>query len=352
MNQRNILIVGTTSIDTDTVSTIMNGILKKKDLRTSFTCIGYSEKDYKKRIEENIECIGVKDPFKKIKYRFLRRVFLLLNRDNYALTHEYILRKIVKNCGDKKFDLIASCSGRFCHTCAAYKYAKTNKIPLRIIYFDSFVDNPYTRNRTLREKIENCWFSYANKVFVNVEAENYKWKGINKIEYFKIPINEQNCLYERGHNYIYGGLFYKGIREPAGIIELAEKLDNCPDKIVCFSNCVEQLQHRNISSFGLISHNSFLEECKKAKALIYIGNTGTKAKSSKYLEYISLHKPIIGINVSDDDEVRKYPFFFDADMKDLIEQIDSIKEDSLNVYRPINDYSDRDPSLIYQRFFS
>jgi hypothetical protein len=62
----------------------------------------------------------------------------------------------------------------------------------------------------------------------------------------------------------------------------------------------------------------------EAKALIYIGNSGGNSKSSKYLEYISWKKPIVGINVETDNEVRKYKYYFDEKDPDLILKLNKI----------------------------
>ena len=350
---KHILIVGCTAIDSDAVSPIIKNIIEQADNEQSFVCIGYSEKSFVKRINDNLVSIGIKDPFlgnNAISYRILRRLYLWLNKDNFLLSTRYAFKKIKTLIKDEQFDLIIGCSGRFCFSEVGYKLAKERLIPLRLAFFDSCVYNPYVRNRAKRLKKQNEWISYAQKLLINIEAQSrLQDSDLSKTEFFKIPIRNRQVSFDRdSKNYIYGGTFYKNIREPDDIIKFADSLENDKDIVICYSNIPQEKSNNKIKFRKILPYAEFIDVCQSAKALIYIGNKGTDVVSSKFLEYLSLKKPIIGINVSEKDDVRKYPFYFDSDDDLLCEKIDSITINDLCGYDCYSDYPDRNPVYLYR----
>ena len=343
--KNNILIVGATFQGNDAVSNILSSLFYENvadDVQLYF--LGYSKKNNETVINNHIYDYSLSNPFDtSLGYRGLRKLYSILHIDDRKLSTYYIYNKINRIGKNVPFSLIISASGRYCYSFASYYYAKKHNIELKIIYFDPFANNVYAINKRKRRKEEQAWINYASKIYYN--AENLipdEAKDDNIFSPFKIPVITRKQINTKKENVIlYGGTFYSGIREPDGLGALEQQILGSGITIRCYSNISSVDWETNIEFLPLISSKEFKEKCQSAKALIYIGNIGGNSTSSKYLEYISLKKPIIGINVSESDEVRKYPYYIDCEGGRVLELLESIDEEALLEFNPNDVYPDR-----------
>ena len=281
-----------------------------------------------------------------------RRILTLLQLDTCTLYTKSILAALKKYEGIK-FDLVIGVSGVFSFMEAAYTFAVKNNIPFKIVYFDPFVNNRFTKSQKQRKRIEEKWLARADNLYFNIENEcpAYLQKSA-KLKYFYIPMflkPYKNCKTEK--TLIYGGTFYRKIREPKLLYDFAKKIKGKGFKIECYSELKRYPKNLGIDFFPKLKREDFDKRCQKALALIYAGNSGGDCKSSKYLEGIALHKPVIGINVEPDNEVRKYKYYLDADDQKLIEKLNSITQEELANYNPFNDFKHRDPKKLTDMLF-
>jgi len=353
---KKILVVGASVNGSDAVSNIATLLADCGNENYLFYFLGFGDKNGNKKKINGIKDLTIVDPFKKnIFYRLLRKAMYIFKIDNAKLASHYVYKKIKKECNGIKFDYIISMSGRFCYTFAAFKYANKNRITMRIIYFDNFVDNMYTRNKKMRIREEKKWLEYVDNIFYNDENKNcLVHNKSDKFVPFKIPISNKivDIKHAELNNYlIYGGSFYKGMRDSNELYKLACKLVGTKYKIKCYSNLINPVKNDKIEFNDFVSHDEFVNECKKATALIYIGNSNEDVVSSKYLEYISLKKIIVGINVNKNEEVRKYLYYFDYDNEDLIKKIENVKCSNINCYNPYVDFPNRSPVELFKKFF-
>lgn len=101
---------------------------------------------------------------------------------------------------------------------------------------------------------------------------------------------------------VYGGAFYKGIRNPENMLELFSTLFKEIDlkiKFYSFGDCEDLISkyiEKNsgvIKKYGKVDREIIEKEYNKASFLISIGNTINNQTPSKVIEYISFGKPII-----------------------------------------------------------
>ncbi len=353
MSRKKILIVGATTNGNGAVSSIIDTVLSE-NTDYEFYCVGYGDRQSTDHPTPNIHNITFKDPFvTNIFYRAKDKIYRTVGIENYAVSSLYIFNKLLHLCKEHSFDMIVSASGWFCFTSAAYKIAKIKKIEFRMIYFDPFTNNAFTRNSKLRAKQEHTWLSYASKMFYDVDNDHPETKEFREKQIgFKEPLRKREFKRPKNNHIIYGGFFYTDIRSPDGIYQLGELFRDSDKKIVCFSNLKEKGIFDNLEFKGLVPHDEFVTICEEAFAFIYIGNRGIGAKSSKYLEYISFQKPIIGIDVEPDNDVKKYKYYIDISDAQLKNKLDEISMSELSSYDSTLDYSDRSPKALFDLLFS
>lgn len=356
---KKILIVGASLSSNDAVSIIVNNLLTSKTDDIIFYVFGYSS--YKKAqgdISTQIVDLSIKDPRVKIIYKILNKTCKLVHFDQESITSAYAYRMMKHMCHGLKFDLIVSLSGPFCFANIAYRYSKKHNIPLRTVYFDPYVDNLYALNKKKRKRKELKWAKQSEVVLYSAENSIPRYTNITRTISFKIPIfissvqsvEKKNSCEDFSNYFVYGGTFYPGVRSPDSLFELADRINGTNTKIYCYSTFVHNI-YKNILYFKpLLSANEYKKVCSKARGLIYIGNSGGNSTSSKFLEYISLKKPIIGINVSKVDEVRKYPYYIDIS-DDICAKLVNFEQYIMNDYNPYIDFPDRRPEIFFDQLF-
>lgn len=354
-----ILIVGASLSSNDAISNIINNMLACMNEDIIFYVFGYSNyNSVQANLSPQIVDLSVENPRVKFIYRALDKMYRLVHLDREAITSVYAYQKMKYLCRGKKFDLIVSLSGLFCFANIAYKYSKKNNIPLRTVYFDPYVDNLYTLNIRKRKSKELKWAKQSEVILYNAENSRPKYIDASKTIPFKIPIfissirisDPKDIDEELSNALVYGGTFYPGIRTPDGLFELADKIAGTNIKIFCYSTFIHDA-YKNILYFKpLLTANEYKKVCAKAKGFIYIGNNGGNSTSSKFLEYISFKKPIVGINVSELDEVRRYPYYIDI-YDDVYNKLTHIDQDIINGYNPYIDFPDRKPEKFFNKIF-
>lgn len=352
--KKRILIVGASVEGRNAVSQIMSRIITQNNDECEFFLFGYDYGSVNNQQNKNAFDLKVPDPYTLFRYRFARKLLNMFHMDQYKLTSKYEFSRLNWICEGKSFDQVVAVSGLFCHVATAFRYAKMKSIPLSIVYFDPFVENRSTRNKKKRASVEARWFEYATFVYCN---EENVLPSVNrfreKIIPFKIPI-EVSSEYVDDNNskdIVYGGMFYQDIRTPDGVYTLARQIAKSDYQITCYSNLQNERGAENLRFLPLIGAQAFAEKCKTAAALIYVGNRGGNSKSSKYLEFVALKKPIIGIQVETDNEVRNYPFYIDASLPNLIERLNMLRHMNREEYDPYKTYPDRDPRALFVKLF-
>ena len=359
MKNKNILIIGASINSNDAVSNIIKKLLLCGDNSFTFYIFGYDRYKNEYNIEQSkskprIIDLSIPNPQLKLCYRVLDKMYRILHHDRDSITSMYAYYRLQRQCKGISFDLIVSLSGLFSFANISYKFSKKNNIPLRMVYFDPYVDNIYTNNYRKRKRKEIRWAKHSELVLYNCENHKPRYMEITKTIPFKIPIFEVPIEVldkkTKSDYLVYGGSFYPKIRDPYGLFGLADKLEGCNTRIYCYSNFSHEPYKDILFFYSQLSSKEYEKKCINAKGLIYIGNIGGNSVSSKFLEYISYHKPIIGINVNNVDEVRRYPFYFDMsdNIGDKLRKIDSEK---LIKYDAYVDYPDRRPEMLFAKMF-
>lgn len=292
----------------------------------------------------------MENPYNKMSYKIIRKLCGFIKVDYFSLSTNYLLKHIPNEYENIPFDIVYGVSGLFCYSNVAYEFAKKHAYRLRLIHFDPFI-NPRLQNTINRRRYyENNWLQYAEMLFFDTDnhhPDNIGYK--DKIIPFRIPIEVRSISKDFGSYYLYGGIFYEKIRNPSLLLDFCK--ENIDIDVQCYSNYKADCTLTNLQLNPLIDHDVFVEKCKNAAGLIYIGNTGIKSVSSKYLEYIGMRKPIIGINVEKVNDVRKYPFFVDVNEKGWKDKLRIISKKELEQYNPYFDYPDRNPNDTFKLFF-
>lgn len=348
---KRILIIGAAYNGEDAVSNILSDLCETMPDGYDFYMFGYKNEVSGNTGNCRIHDLSVLPPYKKHNllsffYRAKRRICHFFKIESYNITEMYAYQSLKKKSRNNHYDLVIGVSGYFCFIEAAYRFSKAQNIPLKCIYFDPFVENLTAYNHKKRIKSEKKWVEYAKKVYYNEEMEPPSIIYDN-FSLFKIPISlplktQDSTQNDSSNELIYGGSFYKSRRQPDVLFNLSEVLNKTKYHIICFSNIKSNNNKDNISFNPIVDRKTFLERCKKAKGLIYIGNIGSNQISSKYIDYISLKKPIIGINVEKNNEVRKYPFFIEFNGNNIADELDNVDEEALAQYDPLKkDFTDR-----------
>ena len=354
--EKKILIVGATSGGSNAVSQIIYRIISSGNEDCVFFLFGFNEGSFAARTKSNVHDILVKNPFKVIFIRALRKIKVLLKQDIILFPTIYTYLLLEQKCRILDPDLIVAVSGRFCYAEAAYLFAKKHNIPLRIVCFDPFKSNTvFYINEKKRESVYSRWIKYSEKIFWNFENVVLGSDKSNiKTSVFKIPIgNVVNENKSDKRSIVYGGSFYGDHRTPEGLYKLNKLLSGTSYHIYCFSNYHDDNSYENLTFVSLVDPDKYSDICNNATAFIYIGNVNTNSISSKYLEYVVYKKPIIGIQVQQNNEVRKYPYYIDmeAEGDHIVSKLTEYCLLDKTDYLPTSTYPDRDPKFIFREFF-
>ena len=353
---KKVLIVGATLHGVNAVSSIMEGIVQAAPKNCEIFCFGFEENNGAVYEPGNYL---IQNPYEgysplALYFRLQRKYLHLRKKDSALLASSYIFHRLEAVTRQQKFDLVIAVIGQFCYAEAAYLYASKHHIPLKIIYFDPFTDKTLSAIFPHRISVEKRWVSYADELYYNLEnvfpskeTLNKKWIG------FYIPIIPKDLTHwQLNRTLVYGGTFYPKIREPQLLYDFAVSIENRGVEVECYATLKTYPKQSSIRFFPLLTREAFSQKCREARALIYIGNTNFVSKSSKYLEYVAWRKPIVGINVEPDNDVRKYKYYFDAQDKDLIGKLNEVSPEELKNYNPANDFPERDPRQLAERLFA
>ena len=351
---KRILLVGITKGGTGPTSGIMTKVMDQIEGNCEIYFCGYDPNTPSLDDKYNL-CLsdprrGISTP--ALRYRIRRKIHHLLQWDDCTLGSQTIFTHLQKYA-HLNFDLVIGIAGIFSFVEAAYQFARQNHLPLKLAYFDPFTNNSLAKNIKKREKLEQRWLSYAEKLYYNLEnLVPAHLQKCNKLVGFHIPMFPQPLTtWTQDNALIYGGSFYKGIREPELLYRFANSVKNSRFSIECYSNLKYYPKDSNIHFAPMLNRKQFEQKCLSARGLIYIGNSDKNLKSSKYLEYIIWHKPIIGVNVEQDNEVRKYKYYVNENDPKLIEKLKSITQAELLAYDPLLDFPNRDPKVLAEELF-
>jgi hypothetical protein len=349
---KNILIIGTTCIEEDAISTIFSCSLGEGTKESNITFFGYSSKNVIFQKKPNVRVVCVKSPFygfSHLFYRIKRKMYRKFGWDDATLSSSYAYCALEKATKGQVFDCVIGVSGSFCYLECAYKYSLAHHLEFRVVLFDPFVTNPYTKNKKKRLSLESKWLSKASLIFVDGERclpTQQSFSGRCKRIFIPIAtLTHKNAATIK--TLVCGGTFYRGLRDPEPLYSLSEKAIKYGFQIKVFSN-ISSRSTSAISFNRMIEHGAFLAEEERCFALILVGNAGPASANyfpSKIWEYISLKKPIIGINTDNIQELRKYPFYFSSNDPLLFEKLGQITELALSTYDPYCDFPNRLPSL-------
>lgn len=343
--KRKILIVGASFGAQDAVSGIMTDLAAYTPADTELYFCGFN-----KEKQQNAHNIYL--PIPNFKSEIKRKICTALQIDTCTQNSDIILNHLQKY-SHLKFDLVIAVGGVFSFIEAAYIFATENKTPLKIVYFDPFSNNLFTKNPQKRQTIEKRWLAYADNLYFNADNNCPDYLKKNpKVKLFYIPLflrPVQTCT--PNSTLIYGGTFYRRIRKPKLLYNFACTVANKGFKIQCYSTLKHYPKNTGIDFYPILNRADFEKRCQAAQALIYIGNAGGDAQSSKYLEYIALRKPVIGVNVEANNEVRKYKFYLDEKDPQLPQKLNTIKQEELLAYNPFDDFPHRMPQVLADMLF-
>ena len=353
---KRILVVGAAKRGKDAVSGIMESLVAYAPESTGIYFFSFRKEEEKVPDSFDWSVADLHTLLSPITWWFQgkKRLFRVFKWDDCLWASSYAYYKLNRLAKNIRFDAVIGVAGLFYYTQAAYLFACKHNLPLKLVYFDPFTNNITTRNLARRLAIEKQWLGYAKQVYYN--AENIlPEEGILKKKAipFYIPISLKSLQnWCRNNSLVYGGNFYPQIRQPNGLYELAQSLQDTDWKIECYSNLRNHPVMNNVKFAPLLQRSAFEQRCNQAGALIYIGNCGGNCRSSKYLECMGYRKPIVGINVSKDDEVRKYKYYWDATDSEWIERISDIPDEELRSHNPFVDFPQRDPKKLARVLFS
>lgn len=352
-NPNRFLIVGMAPDGNDAVSAIMINLLRSASDRGIFDCVGCKSRNRQKINVPNINDFSVQDVFsgKRHLYLHIKNILKIFHIKAPLLSSRYLYRKLLRL--RHSYKRVIALSAGFAYTEAAYRYAKKYHIPLTVIWFDPFLLNPLIGNTHYTQKKQEQWLNYADKFLYNRD-NSYTEALTHRAEPFDIPLyTDSTFTNNTDSTLIYGGRFYKEFRSPKAIFTLSEQICGTSMHIMCYANLTRNVQKYSDTLTLLPCIPSFLfrEECQKAKAIICIGNENMAFQPSKYLEAIGMRKPIVGIHIPMQSELRKYPFFVDADEQDWIEKLNGIQPEEQESFDPYRLYPDRKPSLFLKQIF-
>jgi len=304
------------------------------------------------RTFKGIHCINLPDPYVGGKHPFVRlcrKIRSCTNQDIFPSGAGYVFQMMKKRLRKKRFDLVLGAPGLFME--CAYKYSILTKSKFGMIYTDPFSLNPLAgKFKEKRCKKEYAWESLASVIFYDNDGPVPPFGEFDQkknIFYFPIagPISS---LPEPKKSIVYGGAFYKGLREQDGIYNLAKRQDMQDYTFDIYSDICPPPGIPNLKVHGYVKKDVFESKCLDAKAIIVVGNkTNMVYIPSKYLTDISLRRPIIGVDSGAELKyLQKYPFFVSSRDENLRKKLESFTNEELLSFNPYLAYPERDPDII------
>lgn len=349
-----VLVFGYGGKSTSAVSDILLNLFKtfpKKDVE--FVLYGYGEAFDTCLVSKNIKVVSIKDPFSKkaiTSERLKRKLSRILKIDSPLISWKRIYKKSKKLFRGIKFDYVFAAAGYFMYVEAAYRFAKNNSIPFGVFYFDPFTNNIFSLNKKKRIRIEKRWYDYAKCIFRDVDGAEFPFLDSKKIvSNFNIPIFEQDSLFSPKGPIIYGGTFYKGLRNPSSLEKILNENNFCDEKFIIFTNYSNfKIYKKNVTIRPLVSSLEFDEVCKTAKAIIVVGNSNNLVSPSKIIKIISFKKPLIGIGLSNTSQLlNKYPLYYDGLTLETISSINELREENLENLRLADIFPELNPKILH-----
>ena len=332
---KKVLIVGACPGSDDAISSIFECFLSVNlgNNDVSFFCFG---PEHYRHVTNGPHLVMEKDPLRgEVNItRAKRKILRKLNLDDSLIEARLCLKMLIKNFSKEKWDLIIGVAGNFSYIEAAMMFSKKFNAEFRFMTFDPYSQSPFItfsrQKRVLKETewVKNSTFYYVDHDGgggLNVSAQN-----LNKERTFLIPFRryENSASDRRAKNIVYGGLFYKNVREPYSIISLASKPAMSGFTFEVYSNW-KGTDSANLHFHNLLSKKEFTEKLRTALAIAVVGNKklSENYKSSKYLEAVSYKKPIIcfDMDISDSCELKNYPLLFTSSDPKLAEKLFAIR---------------------------
>lgn len=338
-----------TAAVSDVLLNLSNTIVKNEKIE--IVLFGYGDKDEKYKLNDLITIVSCKDVFtKKFSfYRVVRKINHICKFDRPCLSWKRLFSIAEEKFAKEEIDYVIGASGYFMYMHAAYHFAKKHKIEFGMINFDSFSSNKTAKNIKLRKKLEQKWYDFATFLLENKDdntslIEDKK----NKKTKFQIPLFKKSFQFSPKGPVVYGGNFYGDFRNSDELISFLNKSMCQNESFLIYSNRKNDFANlKNVISNDLIDNQSYEEICKKAKALIVIGNKESQAVPSKITNAISFKKPIIGINTSSYNEfLVKYPFYYEAEDPNLFEKIQNLSLLNFNKFDLYKNFPELDPNML------
>lgn len=292
-----------------------------------------------KQIDKNIFQLRKKDrniSAKLLHYGMFGKVVLKIYNKLNSYKYTGITKQLDQNfifdllpfLKNKKYDYIMSVSSPFvCHYVAS-KLKKELNIPWYAYEVDPYV---YNDTSSLCSKAVNKRKAFAAMVYQDVEKifympgikeinikNGYIPKYVDKyveLELPKLDLKQETNDYVKKHESIkivYGGIFYKKIRNPRIIFQTFKDLNIDYELHIYSKGCERQLKKykRKLKSkillHDVVPYEKFKQIMVDSDVLLNIGNTSVNQIPSKIFDYFEIGKPIINIMQNRDDTSMKY----------------------------------------------
>lgn len=245
---------------------------------------------------------------------------------SYAVAAERQLRKIHK---EKNVDVIFSVGAPMAAHVAAWRFRK--KFP-QVQWINYTVDSYAAQNRNGKQALraftfekeilgDSDWVLFSEEVYNNNQVlyADYTEK-CSALPYLLPPtpiVEVQKSYFDSEKiNLVYAGRFYKTIRNPEYLLQLAMEMeDRCVLHLYCQSDCDSLINDYVVCSRGkIIRHDPVsVDEIQQiytqADILVSVGNNTPEFMPSKTFEYIASGKPILNVFYSGlkDAVLEQYP---------------------------------------------
>jgi hypothetical protein len=251
--------------------------------------------------ENNPQFLPIQNPFISWKHPFIRlsrKAMFICKKNPWRVSANYYFKSLNRLTKNTQIDAVVGAAGWFSSLETAYQLSLKRSIPLFLLYLDPFANNPIAPQGDIQT--EKKWDERASAIFY--DCENLKPLMLSKKEKYQpvyLPLLEDFCKTDALTNtIIYGGNFYRGIRNPETILRIAENplLSSYVFEIYTNSK-IDTHGLQNVHVYPSCEHGSFIKKCREAKGIILIGNgTNSSYVPSKLYETISLNRIIISIN--------------------------------------------------------
>ena len=347
------LILGIDKDNGVAVSNIMTNIFtsfleRNKDIR--ITSVGWGPLDSYEILSERFDSFLFDNPLKTFRSKVVRKIQRSLRFDNPFSSWKTFFKRVEKNINCNEYDVIIGAGGFFLYIKTAYELAiKYNKkfVPF---YFDPFTKNFLTTNEKKRRKEEYKWCSLAKHIFYDADATKPEFPQFEtKMSGFYIPIFEKKSNILKTNKIVYGGVFYRGFREPSVIEDFLNKNSNLEYEFHIYSNLHNiHTNNKNVFLHKIASKEEYEKVCCEAKAILVIGNgSKTNIFPSKLIEAFSFKKPIIGINFSAlPPHLLKYPLFINGEGSNIFDALEKIYKESAFDIDLFRIFPERNPDII------